>query len=129
MVMPFPLPDWVPWWLPVVVLVPVLFFGVCFLLMPFSVFGTKARLESIDARLDEIQGEIRSLAMRLPEPGAIDDGLPPPRQRSRPPIPPAGRERDGVALPGEAGLRARRPAERPIGAQRPEPRLEWPPRE
>ena len=67
MTLPFTLPDWVPWWVSLVVLVPVILLGLAFLFMPFSVFGLKGRLEGVEARLDEIQGEIRSLALRLPE--------------------------------------------------------------
>ncbi len=44
-------------------------FALAFLAMPFSVFGLKGRLDGVEARLDEIQREIRSLALRLPEPG------------------------------------------------------------
>ena len=87
MTSPLPLPDWVPWWVHLVILLAALLFGLLFLLMPFSVFGTKARLEGIEARLDEIQGEIRSLALRLPEPGIQEDLYAAPD--GRPPIPPA----------------------------------------
>ena len=91
MTSPLPLPDWVPLWVHVVILLTALLFALLFLLMPFSVFGVKARLEGVEARLDEIQGEIRSLALRLPEP--IEPGLdyvtPDERGRSWPPIPPA----------------------------------------
>ena len=65
-----------------------------FLIMPFSVFGLKGRLEAVEARLDEIQGEIRSLVLRLPERSRIDDepDLEVPRRWAepvrRPPIPP-----------------------------------------
>lgn len=62
------LPDWAPWWAQLAVVVLALLFGLLFLLMPFSLFGMKGRLDAMDARLDEIQGEIRSLALRLPEP-------------------------------------------------------------
>src|SRR6185437_2972901 len=62
------LPDWLPWWVPILVLVPALLYALALLLMPFAVFGVKGRLEAIEARLDEIQGEIRSLALRMPEP-------------------------------------------------------------
>ncbi len=48
-------------------LVPALLYALAFLFMPFSVLGVKGRLDAIEARLDEIQGEIRSLALRLPE--------------------------------------------------------------
>ena len=93
MTSPLPLPEWVPWWVHLVILLTALLFGLLFMLMPFSVFGVKARLEGVEARLDEIQGEIRSLALRLPEP--IEPGLdyvtPDERGRLRPPIPPAPR--------------------------------------
>ena len=100
MKIPFPLPDWLPWWVPVAVLVPALLYLLVFLLMPFSVFGLKGRLDAIEARLDEIQGEIRTLVLRMPE--SRSGGLgwtesPPiaPSSRTeddrlvRPPIPPA----------------------------------------
>ena len=64
------LPDWAPWWAHLAVVVLALLFGLLFLLMPFSLFGMKGRLDAMDARLDEIQGEIRSLSLRLPEPMA-----------------------------------------------------------
>jgi hypothetical protein len=72
----------------------VVLFALCFLLMPFSVFGLKGRLETIEARLDEIQGEIRNLVLRLPEPGRTEyEPAELSRRRwtepeSRPPIPP-----------------------------------------
>src|SRR3569833_1455982 len=59
-------PDWVPWWVPMVLLVPALLYALAFLFMPFSVLGVKTRLEVIEGRLDEIQQEIRHLALRLP---------------------------------------------------------------
>lgn len=92
MTSPLPLPDWMPWWVHLAILLALLFVALMFLLMPFSVFGTKARLEAIEARLDEIQGEIRSLALRLPETpfhDAEDDGRLRSRTGFRPPIPPA----------------------------------------
>lgn len=92
MISPLPLPDWVPWWVHLAILLALLFVTIMFALMPFSVFGTKSRLEAIDSRLDEIQAEIRSLALRLPDPGTDDvDAQVGPRTRSRswlPPIPP-----------------------------------------
>jgi hypothetical protein len=96
MSLPFSLPDWMPWWAMLVILVPVLIYGLALLFMPFNTIGVKGRLDLIEARLDEIQGEIRALALRLPERGGAE--LPPPtyREASRgtPPIPPvAGRGR------------------------------------
>ena len=108
MTSPLPLPDWVPWWVHLVLLLGILLFGLLFLLMPFSVFGVKARLEGVEARLDEIQGEIRSLALRLPEPLETDTSyIDPDSSRggyvgnAGPPIPPAMRRLEPrVVRPG-----------------------------
>src|SRR3978361_1242796 len=104
------LPDWVPWWVPLVLLVPALLYALAFLFMPFSVLGVKTRLEVMEARLDEIQQEIRHLALRLPVgPQEVDfeDVYAPIRQSSRretqisdrPPIPPAAQDMDGANRP------------------------------
>ena len=143
MTLTFTLPDWLPWWVPIVLLVPALLYVLAFLFMPFSVIGVKSRLEVIEARLDEIQGEIRHLALRLPEMGRANDydeiyaPEPPDSQRraspfvTRPPIPPASHELDDEQ-PREARLRSGRrepdrdaPRDRP-GGGRSEPRLDWP---
>ena len=58
-----------PEWSGLVILLLALLFVLAFVMMPFSVFGTKSRLDAIEAQLDEVQQEIRSLALRLPEPG------------------------------------------------------------
>ena len=100
----FDLPDWLPPWVPTVLLVVASLWALVFLVMPFSVFGVKNRLELIEARLDEIQNEIRHVALRLPPgggPGVDYDDVFPPRMQeqrvpervmSRPPIPPARHE-------------------------------------
>jgi hypothetical protein len=89
MTSPLPLPDWMPWWMHLAILLVLLFFALMFLLMPFSVFGLKSRLDGIEARLDEIQGEIRSLALRLPEmPEPEEEFRLQRRDGFRPPIPP-----------------------------------------
>ncbi len=140
--MPFALPDWVPWWVPLVLLVPALLYALAFLFMPFSVLGVKTRLELIEARLDEIQQEIRHLALRLPAgPQEVDfeDVYAPfnPRPRregqlgDRPPIPPAAQDLDDDA-PRER--QAPPPTMRPVRRQEPqairpprsEPRLNGP---
>jgi hypothetical protein len=92
-----PFPDWVPPWAQLLVLIVAILLGLAFLLMPFSVFGVKSRLDAVEARLDEIQGEIRALALRLPEPGrraSFDEEptlrpAPQAARTVRPPIPPA----------------------------------------
>ena len=77
------LPDWLPPWVQIVLTAAVILLLLMFAAMPFSVFGVKARLDLIEARLDELQGEIRNLALRLPEPEDQAGRL------LHPPIPPA----------------------------------------
>ena len=127
MVFTLPLPDWVPTWVHAVILCAAGLFALLFLVLPFTVFGIRGRLELIEARLDEIQGEIRSLSLRLPEPlgeSAHDnDPYVPSRYSGRPPIPPAPRDLAGPARVPLATVPAppnRRPAVRP---DRTEPRL------
>lgn len=111
-----------PEWVGLVVLVVLALVVLAYLLMPFSVFGLKGRLEAIEAQLDEIQTEIRSLAARMPEPGRrrapVEDDWaePPPAARPqteapslRPPVPPPAAWPDGNS-----------------GSRRSEPRLDWP---
>lgn len=97
--LPFDLPDWLPWWAPLVAILPLALFVLAFLLMPFGVFGVKGRLDQIEMRLDDIQAEIRTLALRLPEIRAtaiVDEAdFHPPRRDpgpgalpQHPPIPP-----------------------------------------
>jgi hypothetical protein len=68
MSLPFTLPSWLPWWVPILVLIPLVPYAVALIIMPFSVIGLKSRLDMINSRLDDIDGEIRTLALRLPEP-------------------------------------------------------------
>lgn len=133
MTLPFPVPDWLPWWVPLVLLVPALLYVLCFLFMPFSVIGVKSRLDVLEARLDEIQNEIRHLALRLPDAGQpvdfeeIFNPEPVVEQRpapamSRPPIPPATHDLRREEPKAE---RAPPPQPQPRPARR-EPRLDWP---
>ncbi len=63
-----PLPDWVPWWAQLVILILAILFGFAFLMMPFAVFGLKGRLDFLEAQLDDIHAELRMVATRLPDP-------------------------------------------------------------
>ena len=78
----------------------------CFLVMPFSVFGLKSRLESIEAQLDEVQAELRAISARLADgprrPLVMDDlemPSPPRVNESRPPS--AGRAEPRINWPRE----------------------------
>ncbi len=138
------LPDWVPWWVPLVLLLPALLYGLAFLFMPFSVIGLKSRLEGIEARLDEIQLDLRNLAMRGHETGAAsveyDDVYAPvpvaPHRVERepivdrPPIPPAAHALYNEDLPDDRPPPPphTRPIRRgePPPVSRQEPRVHWP---
>ena len=117
-----PLPDWMPPWLPLLLAIPALLYALLLVSVPFSVFGLRARLDGIEERLDEIQGEIRALSLRLP---ASDEEIGAPLLRAgRPPVPPARERyrREDAAL--EDDDRPYRAESRP--ELRPEPRIEWP---
>jgi hypothetical protein len=126
--MPIPFPDWLPWWVPVLVLIPVVLYALVFLLMPFSVFGLKGRLDAIEAQLNDVHEEIRALGARLPEDARADPHQDVRRNVSRltaplPYEPPPTRPPIPTALPEEPEPR-RRPS---TGmGERAEPRLDWP---
>ena len=128
MQLPFSLPDWAPPWLGFVLVVAGALMLLALLVMPFSVFGLKGRLDGVEARLDEIQHEIRSLALRLPEPVRSDrgradyaedgpDGRRWTEPRTRPPIPPRMAEADRPPPPPTRRVQ-------PIRQGRAEPRFD-----
>jgi hypothetical protein len=59
-----PLPDWLPDWAFLLLAVPVLLYALLFLLMPFSVFGVKSRLEALESQIVLLHDEIRVLGVR-----------------------------------------------------------------
>lgn len=110
-----------PEWTGVAALLALLLVALAYLLMPFSVFGVKGRLDALEAQLDEIRDEIRGLSIRFsdsPRRPAVEDWVDPPRARNtaeaqpsaNPPIPPPPSWPD------------------PPRGGRPEPRLDWPTR-
>jgi hypothetical protein len=131
MTLPFVLPDWVPWWVPIVLLIPALLYALAFLFMPFSVIGVKGRLDVLEARLDEMQNELRHLILRLPEgvqhvdfdevyhPEPLEESRRTPVM-TRPPIPPAAHELEGGHTPAD------RPPQPNAKPARREPRVDWP---
>lgn len=108
-----------PEWTGLVLLSGLLLMVLAFLLMPFSVFGVKGRLESLEAQLDELQADLRALALRLPEPrraAPAEEGWAAPVQPPRREAPPPPRAAPPVPPP----------AAWPETARRGEPRLDWP---
>lgn len=87
-----------PGWTGLVALLVLLFLALAFLVMPFSVFGVKSRLEAMEAQLDEMQAELRMLSARLaeaPRRVIVDDVDMP----ARPPS--GGRSEPRINWPGE----------------------------
>jgi len=112
------LPGGLPWWVTLAIVVPAALYALLFLAMPFSVFGLKSRMEAIEARLDEIQEEIRLQSLKLTEPldsgrgTSIGASTPVPREPDLPrlsPAPPPSRREPQILRPARA-----------------EPRLDWP---
>jgi hypothetical protein len=57
-----------PEWTGLIALLILLLLAVCLLVMPFSVFGVKGRLDSIEAQLDDLRAELRVMTARQAEP-------------------------------------------------------------
>ena len=67
MTLPTILPAWIPWWVQLLLLVLAVLFALAFLMMPFTILGVRGRLDQIEAQLDDIQADLRTLAARLPD--------------------------------------------------------------
>lgn len=93
-----------PAWTGLAALLVVLLFGMAFLVMPFSVFGVKSRLEAMEAQLDEMQAELRGLSARLadaPRRVVVDELEMPPRPAERPGSGRGERNEPRISWPGE----------------------------
>ncbi|MDB5415155.1 MAG: hypothetical protein JWR10_3490 [Rubritepida sp.] len=102
-----------PEWTGLAALLVLLLLALCLVVMPFSVFGVKGRLDSIEAQLDELRAEMRMMAARMPE--------------ARRPSWQASAEHDlDVPLPSrpEVSSSEQHPAIYPTG--RAEPKISWP---
>jgi hypothetical protein len=103
-----------PEWTGLILLLVLLLLGACLLLMPFSVFGVKGRLDAIEAQLDEVRAELRALAARMGD-GRVRNLTPVESDFDMPPPPVAAEDRP---------LRRAHP-EVPT-TRRAEPRITWP---
>lgn len=59
------LPEWLPLWAQLLILVVGAVFVLAFLLMPFAVFGLKGRLVEIELQLEDVRSDLRVIAARL----------------------------------------------------------------
>ncbi|MFC3126642.1 hypothetical protein ACFOD4_16375 [Pseudoroseomonas globiformis] len=114
-----------PEWTGLLLLLLGLLCAAAFLLMPFSVFGVKARLEALEVQLDEIQSEIRELALSIQDPLAARRPGPVSADWTEPP------SLGGSRLPSHEAPRVVPPVPPPPAypqtpARRAEPRLDWP---
>ena len=64
MSLPLTIPTWIPGWLLLALAVPVLLWFLAFLMVPFNVFGVKARLETMESELEELNEQIRVMQLR-----------------------------------------------------------------
>jgi hypothetical protein len=112
-----------PAWTGLVLLAVLVLVALAYLLMPFSVFGVKGRLDAIEAQLDDLQTEMRTLALRLGEPTGRGRRPPVEMEDWAEPVSPPRRPVQDDAL------RAQPPVPPPAAwpeRGRNEPRVEWP---
>lgn len=63
--LPSAIPAWMPGWLFLALVIPAMLWFLAFLMVPFSVFGVKARLETLENELQELNEQIRVMQMRV----------------------------------------------------------------
>ena len=144
MTLPFSLPVWIPGWLALAIAVPALLWFLAFLMVPFSVFGVKARLEALEGELESLHEDLRIMQMRaagvistpvrpmdsyddVPHFGQLKRGRTPPEAEEpqaprRPPIPTP--EPRGFAPRDVQASRERPSPPAPPRPRRTEPRLD-----
>ncbi|ARW16324.1 hypothetical protein [Komagataeibacter europaeus] len=134
-------PEWMPAWAQAVLLIGGILFALVWLLVPFAVFGVKGRLDNLAIQLDDLQAELRVMAMgqhaAAAPPPATGDALPDIMAPSAPvwapgPPQPAVADYDGRGDETDIPAYERRAARvqpapqpvRPVTPVRPQPRSE-----
>ncbi|MBV1829931.1 hypothetical protein HNW77_06330 [Komagataeibacter sp. AV436] len=126
-------PQWMPAWAQAVLLVGGMLFTLLWMLVPFAVFGVKGRLDNLAIQLDDLQAELRVLALGLnaqaTQPPAVAEALadrapPPPAEapvwEPAPPAPSVERDRGGDA-PDIPAYERRPPRAQPASPPAPPP--------
>jgi hypothetical protein len=88
-----------PEWTGLVVLMVLLLLAGCLLVMPFSVFGLKGRLDAIEAQLDELRADLRGLSARLADRPRESARLEPAWPAEPEPPAPSGRTEPRITWP------------------------------
>ncbi|MBB2162823.1 hypothetical protein HLH48_22295, partial [Gluconacetobacter sacchari] len=111
--MPFPFSDWMPWWLQLVLLILGMLFVFLWMLVPFAVFGVKGRLDALALQIEDLQAELRVLAVRpeerMPAPAVAPRAAPAPIVEPVSPAPPPVRAPAPVAASDAYVARPERP--------------------
>lgn len=87
------IPDWLPGWVPALLVSAAALYALVLLAMPFSVFGLKGRLDDIEGQLDEISARLDDIQMALRAgaerpPARAPEPMPEVRTPPAPPLPP-----------------------------------------
>lgn len=130
--LPITLPDWLPPWALLLLALPVMLWILAFLLMPFSVFGVKGRLEALEGQIDAMRDELKIMQMRFV--GALpadsfndvpDFGHIKKASRAEPePVPPVPPVMAARPMARPFGAPPPRPPAAPAPGRRAEPRLD-----
>ena len=130
MTLPFAIPDWMPGWLFLALAIPALLWILAFLMVPFNVFGVKARLETLESELEELNEQIRIMQLRAsgPRPSATPmrsaenyDDLPLRASGPRPSATPMRSAENYDDLPNFAQLKRTQPMAPPPPVEEPPP--------
>ncbi|POF62954.1 hypothetical protein CFR73_01850 [Novacetimonas maltaceti] len=104
--MTLPLPEWLPQWAQALVLIAGLLFVALWMVVPFAVIGVKGRLDALAVQIDDLQAELRVMAMSSTSAPAREEA----EITSGEPLSEVLRaqDRDEAAMPGEGqGARPR----------------------
>ncbi|MBB2204981.1 hypothetical protein [Gluconacetobacter takamatsuzukensis] len=113
--MPFPFSDWMPWWLQLALLILGMLFLFLWMLVPFAVFGVKGRLDALALQIEDLQAELRVLAVQPEDRVPVSAPAPRPAPAAAPvvepvaPAPPPARPPGPVATSDAYVARPERP--------------------
>jgi hypothetical protein len=126
--LPFALPDWLPPWAALIIAIVAALYALLFLIMPFSVFGVKSRIDALEAQIEALHDEVRMLTMRaagiIPAPDPREDIPRPVRPAARAELPEFERLKNAQRAAPSPTYPPRRSDAPPLPRGRAEPRLD-----